>query len=749
MLKLIRIGEAYFRLDKGDDGLAALIEVTFGEGESPPEDVIDGDEIRAGFVELDYPDLVEAHKAAHVGFTDAKAARAKSGKQADLDLQHLAAVTFVMTKEHYDTVTLAEAEADLGDIGSVDDIVVPNTYPADGDGKDGKDDKGGDDTKPAGDAEPVEDPTADPDPDGGDPTGEDGDGDGGILQILESLTDEQRDLVTAALQLNAGLAQPNVAAAGDRSPPMFINQQTFTREALAAGAAVGKGRDGNDVIEVAERTPAKLVAAAGATEMKAGAVIEDDTQLLHVLQDWEEAHRAPSMVASPATTLAYYNQFETDEVALLDRDAPTAFQAVRANAPSIVAPHKPTIHADGSTCDNCVRDHDVRRQIPDIGIGIPDLASLFQVFPSDHCDLKYYKGLSLSAIDAGVTTWDENRAAAFCAARDAYYAALRAGTPVDPQLYVDMRQLEKDCAIPSCVETDQVQPEGLSVCLRYTLEMQQCMPEIIPIYRNALMRWYQLRKNMRIMQMMDRYNIPLVVNAGAAPFVNVNNDPLGASIVVMEVIQQLLAASQMAELTDSGNYMLLMQFGFDRYLTSDELKRAEGQVRAFSEYVGIPTTVVYNETPVAPVPAPVGSSYPGPAGTLAEQQAAVGGTWSFGPGSLPPTIQGGANTGTGTTGAAPDAPLWSATPSLRWPQEWSVRLVDINDFFMVTRPTVRLGAQATPDVDDALGNMRFDLFLEEFFGIGKDGLHPSFKVTFQNLCNNGARVAGISPQGLC
>ena len=744
MFKTVRIGDTVYRLAKNADGARILEAIDVPEGEDAPEADIDGDELLASLGDKNWDDLVTARTEAHATWTEARKA-IQDGSTDVAPLQD-AALRFLVIDTHVSEV--AEAR-DAADIGEVEAVVMPNP------------------------PTPVPDPPADKpdkskkgkDTETEDPPAEDTDTEAAI-EPDEVIEVEEVELDEAELNKMAELvaARLSPVAADGRPMPMFLKDSgPFTRQQLRDGAHDAPAPAGPTV-----REPAPLVASAGATTLRPSEIIATDDDFLGVLQEWESAHR--DVEKQERTVLAHYQLFPDDEgLPPLDSQAPNSFAAVRANGRDLNFPHRPHIHADGSTCDTCVREQDFRRGIPDASFGIPSMEDLFEVYPSQHCNLEYYRALSLSAIDAGITNWDAARQAAYCAARDAYYAALRAGAPVDPQLYVDMKALEKDCAIPSCVPTDKVQPEGMAACLRYSLEMQHCNPEIIPVYREALMRWYTLRKNMRIMQMMDRYAIPLNVDSRATPFVNVAGDPLGASVVVCEVIEQLLAAGQMAEFIQEGNYTILAQFGFNQFLDSDQKKRAHGEMQSFASMVGLPMITTFTEVPVAPVPALAGESNPGPVGTLAEQQAALGGTWSFGPGSLPPNVQNGGPTGvggytgdgngaTGNAGGpvAGEAAYWNDASgvwsSLQWPDTWTVRLVDMNDYFMVRRPSIRVGGQATPNTtehDDLLGNMLFDLFVEDFFGVGKDGLSPSWTVHFGGLCNNGARVDAISPQGLC
>lgn len=690
---MIRIGSKWYQPERRDsDGKQVLVAVDAPETE--PAEFFNGDEVLAKAVDVDITGLKGLAEEALSEFVAARKAYRENVTGEGLAAAMETAKTKALVLNHEYGAKVAELNAANLDIDLPDapeDVAQP--WPL---AEPGKEEPVKEEQAPAktSKSKPAAKPT-----------------DASEVQVLDPAVGETIETVPAGVEMELVAATAAKAAVeavqASRQAPAFTNNRPVNvRDLVPSGGPMTPGKDG-------ERKRAKVTAMAGTQVVDTGAEIGDQ-ELLEMFQDFER-HNGSYNQQSRQASLASYHVYDRSDAEFVDPNLPSTFAAVRANG-SLTGSHRRTVHADGSTCDNCVITPDVRREIPDIGLDVDPLGGLLQTYPSPHCNLEYYQALSLADIDAGVTIWDNARKTAFCTARDAWYASLRAGTP-DMAQYQAMKAAEKDCAIPSCVPKDNTVPEAVSVCLKYPLEMEHCNPELIVRYREALMRMFTIRKNQRRLEMMDPFHIPVAVDAAAAPFINPAGIPMDGMHVVMEVLMNLMKRGQMAEYATAGNYALITNWGMVDYLESSRYKSVKAEIESFSQAIGMPVIEVPTEVPTDQ--------------TTANVQAAIGQPWGFG--ALPQTTKQGA--------AAPVAYGSAGLP--HWPRDWTVRMVDLDDFFEVSRPTVTLGAQVTPD--DAVQNMVFGMFQEEFFGIGKDGIHPSWKIDFASLCNNGARIDGIAP----
>ena len=362
------------------------------------------------------------------------------------------------------------------------------------------------------------------------------------------------------------------------------------------------------------------------------------------------------------------------------------------------------IQADASADAVACTIADQRRDIADCGDMSNGLLGLFEVFPSPHCVVEYYvNDASLADVADGITVWDESRANAYAAARLAYLTALRA-EPTDPAAisaaHATLKAAEKQCAEPKCIDRAKVTWTPIVACMAWPEALEYCSPETVRLFRRTMQRAFVREQNAAMLAYLASTAINVTVNAAEAPFTNSNGEQLDAALVIDHVITVTRSLGVVAERQTEGNYTAILPWGLSRLLQMSE-RKAE-QFRDLSDALGVNTLAAIDFA------AGIGSPWPA--------LPAVGSTVDFA-----------ADIGT--------------------PSDWEIIVIDPDDYFIVQRPDIEVAAQMTPD--SALGNYVFGGLQETFQGYGKDGCHPTWRFDFSNLCFNGARVAGISPAGLC
>lgn len=362
------------------------------------------------------------------------------------------------------------------------------------------------------------------------------------------------------------------------------------------------------------------------------------------------------------------------------------------------------IKADASADATACTIADQRRDIADCGDMSTGLLGLFEVYPSPHCVLEYYvNDASLADAADGITVWNKERADAYAAARLAYLQALRA-TPAVPAdiaaAHATMKAAEKQCAEPKCIDRQPVTWTPIVACMAWPESLEYCSPETVRLFRRTMQRAFLREQNAAMLAYLASTAINVTVNAGDAPFTNANGEALDAALVIDHVITVITSLGVVAERQTAGNYTAIIPWGLSRLLDMSE-RKAE-QFRDLADALGVRTLAAIDFTAALTSPWP---SLP-----------AVGDTVDFA-----------ADIGT--------------------PSDWEILLIDPDDYFVVQRPDIEVAAQMTPD--SSLGNYIFGGLQETFQGYGKDGCHPTWRFEFSNLCFNGARVAGISPAGLC
>lgn len=337
---------------------------------------------------------------------------------------------------------------------------------------------------------------------------------------------------------------------------------------------------------------------------------------------------------------------------------------------------------------------DVRREIPDCGDISSPLLNALQSYPAPHCKLEYYRDITLASVSDGITVWDTT-------ARDAYQAALDTfrATPNATNLAA-LKAAEKTCTIAGCAPTAEVTMLPIAACLEYPTDLEYCSPESIRAYRRALQRLFVRERASNMLAVVQTLSSTVTVDAAAAPFVNTEASAvqLGAGAVVDYVISALKSQGVVAERVTEGNYSAILPYGLQMALELDG--RLAWGIEQIENALGVPVITAMD-------------------------------------------------TATGTAlpyGAVPAAGSTTAFSALRFPTDWDIFVLDLDDFFEISRPDIEVGAQITPET--IRGNMVFGGFMESSAGYGKDGCHPAWHIQFSNLVYNGARPDRMNPVGL-
>lgn len=347
---------------------------------------------------------------------------------------------------------------------------------------------------------------------------------------------------------------------------------------------------------------------------------------------------------------------------------------------------------------------DQRRDIADCSDMSRGPLDLFETYPSPHCVLEYYvNDTSIADVANGITTWDTAKADAYAAARATYLEAIAAEKPdaaAISEAFALMKATEKQCAAPKCIDRQKVTWTPIVACSEWPESLEYCSPETVRLFRRTLQRAFIREQVKAMLAYLCSTAICVEVDAAAAPFVNADGEQLDAAHVIDHVISVLMPLGITAERVTQGNYIAILPYGLSMLLEMSS-RKAE-QVRQLTEILGVQRIETID------LGTCVNATYPA-------LPAAGGECVAF--------------------------------ADLREPKDWEILVLDPDDYFMVQRPDIEIGAQMTPE--SSKGNYVFGGFQETFQGYGKDGCHPTWHIKFTNLCFNGAHVAAISPNGLC
>lgn len=530
------------------------------------------------------------------------------------------------------------------------------------------------------------------------------------------LTDREKELVAIAASAAAAVVtgdQGAIQASGVRTHPRPVQKaSTFDRVTPEQRQVAGfrssfrsNYAESNETVDASQRA----------------AMLKDFANTM-------DASKGNITAMNPMANMFELDVYDPSSAAVLDSKSHATLASMRATDSGREAGHTHgAIQADGSSCSSCSITPDVRRDIPNQARSAESLDSLLKQYPSESCELEYYQNISIGGIDAGITVWDDARKTAFCTARDAWKASLRAGTP-DTAQFNAMKAAEKDCAVPTCTGKDKIGQVAVAACYEYPVEMGDCSPEVVTLHEEALMREYQRRKNMLRAEQMSQFMIPVGINGCAAPFVNDAGQARDGAEVFAEVIDELQTIGESAEYLAEGNYAIMMDPRFIAKLEAGLRKSGASTTARIQDYTNLPVIPFYDSpsdlSSLAAIQAAQSPTYP--QNQSGDSQAILGGG-----GVLPPTWKQGA------------AARWDYNANHVVPNTFRAFLMVVDDFFEIRRPSIRIGTQVR--VDDALQNMRFGLFAEDFFGIGKDGIFPAWDLQFSKLQYNGARVGTIDP----
>lgn len=441
--------------------------------------------------------------------------------------------------------------------------------------------------------------------------------------------------------------------------------------------------------ETAPATEAAVFVAAANKSVQAGAAMTD-MQLAEEISRWARGAKAGRSASSEVLgSYLMYGQSPTlvasgDGKGVIDAGELADFHQRRAGHHGITA----------AAPDRC-GPNDVRRTVPDCGDTSSPLLNALQSYPAPHCKLEYYRDISLASVSDGITVWDSTARTAYQTALDDWRA-----TPNATNLAA-LKAAEKQCAIAGCPTTDEVEMLPIAACLEYPNDLEYCSPESIRAHRRALDRLFVRERTANMLAVVATLSATVTADAAAAPFVNAETDAvqLGARAVVDYICRSLKPLGVTAERTTQGNYSLIVPYGLQAMLELDD-ELAWGMDR-MGDAFGVNNVIT----------------------TL---DVATGGSQPY--------------------GAVPAAGSTTAFTALRAPTDWDLYMLDLDDFFEISRPDIELGAQVTPET--IRGNMVFGGFMESFAGYGKDGCHPSWVISLSNLVYNGARPDRMGLAGL-
>lgn len=653
---LIRLNGKYYTLD----GLT-LVEATAPETEPAEGEFYDGDALAAELDELALADL-KGKAAEHADTYNKAVAAAKTGNRADLDaakaLAFPSAIAAMLTDER------AAGVESLG--GTADGEDGEGSEDGEGEGSEGEGGEGEGSEDAAGtDGEGSED-------------GDGDDGDGGAAPDLDGLSDEQKQLVTAAANILKGGGSASDLGTGNVNDP----------------------RKGGNRAAPALRKAAVMTANASTGVADRGAAIDDEA-FAEILG--EAARDLKGGRGRTSLGLAKYDMFgPQSNVVTASAGAPEGVvgdmtldfrKARRAKHDANFA------QAMQAAADDSCGLGDQRREVKDCGDMSSDLLNIVELYPAPHCELTYHvNDMSIADIEVGV--WTPEKEQAYCDALDAWRMAVKAGEAT-ADLYAALKAAEKQCFSPNCLAKDTVTWLPTYICFDWPESLEQCSPETARLFRRLAERAFIRAQVGNFLAYLSSTAKTVNVDASAAPFANAAGEQLDASCVVDYVLSSLEPLGVMAERVTSGNYALIAPYGMTRLLEAGS-RRAETAMSDLSSIFG-------GINVLSSIDMPTGITDPYAA--------------------LP---------------AAAECDFTDLLP----PTDWSVLLVDLDDYFRIGRPNVELGAQMTPESIKG-GNRVFGGFQEAFHGYGKDGCHPAWEINLSNLCYTGAKVAGISPAGLC
>lgn len=654
-MKLYKIGDQWFTLDGWKLTAVDAPETAPADGE-----FVDGDALATEFGGLKTLDDVVAKTNELIATynqlrTDAAADPTKLAEaRAAKDLAAIA------THLH------ADRKAALADLPEgPEDATLPNT-PAKDAGDDDPETPDGDD---AGDGSGDE---------GGDESG--GDDAGDLPEVpndVSSLTGDLATVAAAAQQLRGG---------GDPAQ-------------ILAGLMPGRAPEGQDA---APAPRASITAAAGlGQEIGADMSLDDLARAHQRFASGTKRGRSPH-----SATIGTFHLFGAEPELAVSASAVTASADRKVDAGSAALFHERRGGSRGAVTaaapDRC-GPRDVRREIKYAGEDSSPLLNLLESYPAPHCELEYYRDITMADVADGVGQWSSTE-------RDAYQAALDTwrATPNATNLAA-LKAAEKMCVIAGCPPTDTVDMLPIYACLEYPTDLEYCSPEAIRAYMRTLNRAWIRERSANFLAVLATKSARITVDASAAPFVNTDEFDsdgssaavqLGATAVVDYVMTTLLGMGVMTERITEAGYTAVMPFGLQRLLELDG-RLAEG-VSALSDALGGIRVVTSLDTAT-------GTSLP----------------WS-----AVPTQDGSA----------------TAFTTILPPRDWDIAVFDPDDWFAISRPDIELGAQITPET--IRGNMVFGGFMESHEGYGKDGAHPSWTIALSNLVYNGARPGRMRPVGV-
>lgn len=567
----------------------------------------------------------------------------------------------------------------------------------------------------------------------------------GLAIASHILLGRESDLAALGADLPEGLPETNAGAEGEGNTPETPETPVAPGEPIAEGAAPEGGTpEGGDPAVTPEAVTPEAVLAAAALMANAGGINADalsNASASNVTNQTPAPRRQVATIRAAAA--APGSEGITDEqigqhlgeasrnlaggtagripIARIESFGPQVETVTAGAAQGGVASMSPifnrarqimrmgeteraeVIQAAASLDTTACTIADQRREIDDCGDLSRGPLDIFETYPAPHCVLEYYvNDTSIADVANGITTWDTVKADAYAAARATYLAAIAADPAVPDDItaaFAALKAAEKQCAAPKCIDRQRVTWTPIVACSEWPESLEYCSPETVRLFRRTLQRAFIREQVKATIAYLASTAITVDVDATAAPFANVDGEQLDAAHVIDHVISVLMPQGVTAERVTEGNYVAILPYGLSMLL--DMSSRKAEQTRQIAEILGVRRIETID-------------------------------------------------LGTGVDTAYPTLPAAGSVndfANLREPKDWEILVLDPDDYFMVQRPDIEIGAQMTPE--SARGNYVFGGFQETFQGYGKDGCHPTWHIRFSGLCFNGAHVAAISPNGMC
>ncbi len=402
------------------------------------------------------------------------------------------------------------------------------------------------------------------------------------------------------------------------------------------------------------------------------------------------------------------------------------------------------VTASGEPCD----ETETRRRLPDCDNNEQSLIRRIETYTATHCELDYWRDISLDDVKNGVTLWSKERNQQMCDALETLQTLLSAD-PIDPTAIANQKaivaSLEKKAVTVGCIpKAPPVSPIGIAVAHNFSIEREACLPEAIRLYKRKLGLAMERSLNSFWLAMVSYFSRPYNIDLADAstPFAT-SQGQFDSLFALQRIVKAAKSLNLAKERRDMGNHIVVMHESLLNEIACGDRQSCDKTLLALNDYFDFPVVSIPDwEAPRDPATGMIDASQicaPGPLATLGAN------------GQEPnlPLSQAMLDEAGGPFTAAQPAGWEKATvgtvanAGLKPPTNHRIYIYDENDFFVVGRGDVSTQARITPE--SALRNWFSTEMMETFVGVGKDGCRDSFYIDVFNTCFNGVRSACMLP----